>query len=70
MEVQIELKSFGVVSVGHDEGCGAAGEARVVDALSSAAHTDCSNFILDNREGVETFASPLRVEGLILYLKL
>ena len=53
MEAHEELKSFDVVSVEHDEGFGFADEAKARDVLSSATHTDCSNFILDGGEEIE-----------------
>ena len=42
----MESKS-GVVSVEHDEGCGSEGDAIANEALNTAAHADCSNFILN-----------------------
>ena len=53
----MELKSFGVVSVEHDEGCGSEGDAMAKEALRTAAHAGCSNFILN---GVERDESRLR----------
>ena len=46
-EAHEELKSFGVVSVEHDESCGSEGDAIANEALNTAAHADCSNFILN-----------------------
>jgi hypothetical protein len=61
----VELKSFGVVSVEHDEGCGSEGDAMAKGALRSAAHVDCSNFILNGIEKDESRirASKLKGEG-------
>ena len=56
MEAHVELKSFGVVFVEH-EGCGAGGEARANEAVSSAAHADCSNFILDAEDEDEVLVN-------------
>jgi|SRR5690242_11503271 len=57
MEAHLELKSSGAVSVEHDEGSGLGGDATARDALSSAAHADCSNFISDGNEKVESCLS-------------
>lgn len=68
MEAHVELKSFGVVFVEHDEGCGAAGEARDNEALSRAVHVNCSNFILDFEERMG-FSSMFRRWDQLLYSK-
>lgn len=68
IDAHVELKSLGVVSVRHDDGGGSAGEAKVKDALNSAAHMDSSTFILRNAGETGNPADP-HGEGLVPVFK-